>query len=135
MLFFCYPGPKYVSSFNRLNNRKISHTFSYQTRLYKTLYFSNQARYICLKSGLFTYTLAVWNSVFSNQNWWLKRFHVSKWKCSGFGHPSSLFKYCIFSNKHSRCLLNFETVRCGSCKRTVLIRGRRLFRSYWNGKY
>ena len=41
----------------------------------------------------------------------------------------------IFSNKHSLCLVNFETVRCSSCKRTVLIRGRRLFRSYWNGKY
>ena len=36
---------------------------------------------IRLKFGLFTSTFVLGNS-FLNQNWWLKRLHVSKWKIS-----------------------------------------------------
>ena len=34
-----------------------------------------------------------WKRSFFNQNWWLKRFHVSKWQISGLGTPFNLFEY------------------------------------------
>ena len=46
-----------------------------------------------------------------------------------FWKISKLFKYHFPSNKCSRCLFNFEALRCGACWRVALKIGKSLFQS------